>query len=231
MSGFRDIHAHFVYGLDDGAQTERDMQAMLDVAHKDGIAILYATPHVVPGVQPFDEALFDERLELARAYCEQQGYQMMLRKGAEILYTPALRQVLPERRMITLDDTNTILMEFTPQIDLAEVENALDMLEQHGYVAILAHVERYRCFYHGRNAYRLKKAHDVQYQVNCSTVIDGKGFLRDRTINRWLRGGLIDYVATDTHDCHRRPSRMTRAYEVLEQSVGQTYAKRVTGCE
>ena len=29
---FTDYHAHFVYGVDDGAQTREEMYAMLDVA-------------------------------------------------------------------------------------------------------------------------------------------------------------------------------------------------------
>ena len=32
MSGFTDYHAHFVYGVDDGAQTRDEMYAMLDAA-------------------------------------------------------------------------------------------------------------------------------------------------------------------------------------------------------
>lgn len=32
MSGFMYYHAHFVYGVDDGAQTREEMYAMLDAA-------------------------------------------------------------------------------------------------------------------------------------------------------------------------------------------------------
>ena len=32
MSGFTDYHAHFVYGVDDGAQTREEMYTMLDAA-------------------------------------------------------------------------------------------------------------------------------------------------------------------------------------------------------
>ena len=32
MSGFTDYHAHFVYGVDDGARTREEMFAMLDAA-------------------------------------------------------------------------------------------------------------------------------------------------------------------------------------------------------
>lgn len=32
MNGLTDYHAHFVYGVDDGAQTREEMYAMLDAA-------------------------------------------------------------------------------------------------------------------------------------------------------------------------------------------------------
>ena len=34
---------------DDGAQNRAEMEAMLDAAHTDGIAFLFATPYVTPG--------------------------------------------------------------------------------------------------------------------------------------------------------------------------------------
>ena len=83
MKGYTDIHAHFVYGMDDGAQTREEMCAMLDAAEADGIGLLYATPHVVPGVRPFDWETYERRLREARAYCGARGYGMELRAGAE----------------------------------------------------------------------------------------------------------------------------------------------------
>ena len=43
MSGFTDYHAHFVYGVDDGARTREEMFAMLDAAAADGVTRLFAT--------------------------------------------------------------------------------------------------------------------------------------------------------------------------------------------
>ena len=48
MSGFTDYHAHFVYGVDDGAQTREEMYAMLDAAAADGVRHLFATSHSTP---------------------------------------------------------------------------------------------------------------------------------------------------------------------------------------
>lgn len=58
----QDIHSHFVYGVDDGAPDRAHMQQLLDAAYHQGIGLLMATPHVVPGVEPFDGALFQAHL-------------------------------------------------------------------------------------------------------------------------------------------------------------------------
>ena len=69
MSGFTDYHAHFVYGVDDGAQTREEMYAMLDATAADGVRHLFATSHSTPGMERFPQEVYDRHLALARAYC------------------------------------------------------------------------------------------------------------------------------------------------------------------
>ena len=50
MSGFTDYHAHFVYGVDDGAQTREEMYAMLErCIHELGLTIMMVS-HDLPRV-------------------------------------------------------------------------------------------------------------------------------------------------------------------------------------
>lgn len=89
MSGFTDYHAHFVYGVDDGAQTREEMYAMLDAAAADGVRHLFATSHSTPGMEHFPQEVYDRHLAFARDYCAQKGYDLKLEHGSELLYTPA----------------------------------------------------------------------------------------------------------------------------------------------
>lgn len=231
MTGFTDIHSHVIYGVDDGAQTRAEMEALLDAAHEEGIATLFATSHVTPGIAPFDQALYEQHLTQARQYCRERGYALTVQSGAEIMYTPAIGRYAAERLLPTLATTDHILMEFVPDIAYSELEDAVDLAERAGYAVILAHIERYDCLYRRQNVRRLKEKHDVCYQVNCATVIDGCGFLRDRQIRGWLRDEMIDFVASDAHNCARRPIRMREAYGILRQQYGRDYADRLTGLE
>ena len=228
MTGFRDIHAHFVYGVDDGAQTRDDMYAMIDAAFRDGVTDLCATPHVTPGLKPFDGLSFSRHFDLAQEYCRQQGYPMALHAGAEILYTPAMTRYAEDGVLPTLGNTSFALMEFVPDVSLDEAERAIDLMEHAGYRLILAHIERYRCMFRG-NAYRIKQNHGVLYQVNCSTVIEQRHFLKAKEIRGWLEDELIDYVATDQHNCTYRRSRMREAYRALKEEYGVRYANRLVG--
>ena len=72
-----DYHAHFVYGVDDGARTREEMFAMLDAAAADGVTRLFATSHSTPGMEPFPLDVYQRHLDFARAYCAEKGYDLM----------------------------------------------------------------------------------------------------------------------------------------------------------
>ena len=97
MSGFTDYHAHFVYGVDDGARTREEMFAMLDAAAADGVTRLFATSHSTPGMEPFPRDVYQRHLDFARAYCAEKGYDLMLESGspdvAAAEVETALRQI------------------------------------------------------------------------------------------------------------------------------------------
>lgn len=99
MNGFTDYHAHFVYGVDDGAQTREEMYAMLDAAAADGVRHLFATSHSTPGMERFPQEVYDRHLALARAYCTQKGYDLKLEHGSELLYTPAAGYAAVQRQL------------------------------------------------------------------------------------------------------------------------------------
>ena len=229
MAGFSDIHNHFIYGVDDGAKTREDMLRMLDAAAEQGITELAATPHVTPGVYSFDEAIFERHFEEAQAYCRTKAYPITLIRGAEILYTPTIEQDAIAHKLPTYEQTNVVLLEFANEIPYEAIERGVTLLDGCGYEVILAHVERYTAL-NGHCIYTLKKAFPkLRYQMNCNTVLHPGGWLRGSRIHRWLRQGLIDYVASDAHNAASRPFRMERAHEELCLLLGTNRAEELTG--
>lgn len=219
--GFVDIHSHFVYGLDDGARTITEMETMLDAAHADGVVSLFATPHVTPGMKPFDAEKYESHLNQARRYCRDRGYNMQLFSGAEILYTPMLQQYCMEHRLPTLGDSEFVLMEFVPGVKLQELESALTLMKRNGYIPILAHIERYNCLYRGKTAAKLKERYNVRYQVNANTVLSDQGYFRTRKIRSWFENELVDFIASDAHNVQNRRTKLRKAFSTLKKQYGQ----------
>ena len=219
--GFVDIHSHFVYGLDDGARTITEMETMLDAAHADGVVSLFATPHVTPGMKPFDAEKYESHLNQARRYCRDRGYNMQLFSGAEILYTPMLQQYCMEHRLPTLGDSEFVLMEFVPGVKLQELESALTLMKRNGYIPILAHIERYNCLYRGKTAAKLKERYNVRYQVNANTVLSDQGYFRTRKIRSWFENELVDFIASDAHNVQTRRTKLRKAFSTLKKQYGQ----------
>lgn len=228
MSGFTDYHAHFVYGVDDGAQTREEMFTMLDAAAADGVTHLYATSHSTPGMRPFPQEVYDRHLTFAREYCRKKGYDLTLENGSEILYTPAAAYAAAERTLPVLGDTDWVLLEFVPNVTPKELETALQELTNCGYRVLVAHIERYPCLAKGGLLRTLRERYPIRCQVNSSTVLHS-GFWQKLRLKRWLKEGLVDAISSDAHDCDTRATQMQLAYQELCTLLGTDAADRLTG--
>lgn len=226
---FTDIHHHILYGIDDGPSTPEKMYAMIDRAAAQGIHRIVATPHVTPGVKRFDEKQYHIALDAARNYVREKEYDLRFYEGAEILYTEQTCAFLQEGRTPTMAGTDFVLVEFSPDIEYKKLERALKKLLRAGYRPIVAHVERYRCLaVRPSRAIALKDELDVAFQMNCSSVLDKRGFFERRFVERMLDEEMIDFIATDAHNATSRPVRMKAAWRKLKELYGASYARGLT---
>lgn len=217
MDRFVDLHQHVLWGMDDGPQTCEEMFALLRRDAEQGIGTVAATPHVLPGVRPFDMALYHQRLEEARSYCSAANLPVRVISGAEIRYTPLTLSMLLDHKIPTLGDSEYILLEFWEQIDRNTFENAVSQLFRHGFLPIVAHVERYRLFWRELSFLRaIKEKYAVCYQMNCDFVLK-RSLPASLLIRRLLRNQIVDIFATDAHNLTSRPPRMAEAFQFFSE--------------
>ena len=228
--GLTDIHHHLLYDMDDGAHSAREMHAMLRRAKEEGIARIIATPHVTPGVEPFNQEQYDRALKEARAYSAEKNLGIEIYPGAEILYTDQTCHFLEDGRVPTLAGTEHVLVEFSPDIKYARLHDALAELLHYGYLPIVAHVERYYCLLkHPSRLLELKKELDICYQVNCATIIKRGGLFTKLFMKKILEWDLLDVIATDAHHASSpRAANMREAWRILKSEYGGAYANELT---
>lgn len=229
MKPMTDIHQHLLWGVDDGPQTPQDMYTMLRQAHEQGIRTVVATPHAIPGLEPFDMGLCRERQREAQHFCDVEGLDVKVLLGAEIAWTCQTVLSLRQSRIPTLGDTDYVLLELWRDVSWKVAEDAVRQLTGAGYCPILAHPERYLAFRMspGR-AIRLREETGVLYQINASALLRPGGILVRRFVRQLLKERAVDLVATDAHGCPERPVNLREARSWLVSHTDKEYASQIT---
>ena len=217
MDRFVDLHQHVLWGIDDGPQTPEEMYALLQKDAEQGIGTVAATSHAMPGVRPFDLALYMQRLEEAQTYCAREKLPLRIIAGAEILYTPLTLSMLLDHKIPTIGNSEYILLEFWEKIDRDSFENAIGQLFRHGFIPIIAHIERYRLFWRDLIFLQsIKEKYSVCYQMNCDFALK-RSIPASLLTHRLLHKQIVDIFATDAHNLTSRQPRMAEAFRFFSE--------------
>ena len=222
-----DMHCHIVYGVDDGARSAEDMQAMLLAARDNQIDHIVCTSHITPGEQRFPAEDYVRHLQEGQRFCDENNLGIQLHMGSEILWTDMSPRMVHEGKVPTLDRSWCVLVEFWWDVEYSVMLKAARELGNEGMSVVFAHIERFKPLRNIRNIRELAEDYRVIMQMNCATIIEKQGLLNDRWRNKVLEEGLVDLVATDTHNLSNRPNRLLRCHEVLTERYGEEYANRL----
>lgn len=229
MCGMNDLHAHILWGMDDGAADSQETLDMLKAAASQGVRKLAATVHACPGVRHFDPEAYAARLSQAQALCVEHGLDISLLPGAEIAATFQTASALRNRSVPTLGNSDYALIELWHGIDWQKVYAVTNSVLQAGCIPILSHVERYSCFvWEPRRSLRFRRETGALLQMNASTLLRPQGVMCRRFVKRMLTEGGIDMVASDAHNMRHRPPNLGEARKILRRTVGREYAARLT---
>ena len=220
---FVDMHHHFVYGIDDGAQTFDDMTKMLDLAYRNGAERIVATPHATPGRHAFQMERYLDHFAAAKAWCVEKKYDLKLYRGCEIFYTDDAARLLDEGAIPSIGDSRYVLVEFSPDAPYDRLRQAARMLGSVGYQPIFAHIERYGCLRKPAYVEQMHEDYQIIMQVNASTVING-GFFTRQWLKKVIKMGCVDLISSDAHNLKTRRFCMKECYERLKKECGKSVA-------
>ena len=138
-----DIHSHILPGVDDGASSIKESLHMLSMARRQGITDVFATSHyskAFPNRDP--EKLRRLRDELmSRANRPVQGPEGRVKckrpiriwTGQEIFYSNSVIRLLEEGKLLTLADSNYVLVEFMPSVPYSEMYSGEESVKSRIY--------------------------------------------------------------------------------------------------
>ena len=220
-----DIHTHILPGLDDGAEDYYDSLEMAAMAYENGTTQIVATPHCnIPGV--YGNYFGEEYIETFQKTCgviEREGIPVRLMPGMEVFATIDLPQLLTEGKVMPLNQTRYVLMEFDFGEDPEFADEILRRVAQVGAWPVIAHVERYAFVQEEPQIISRWIARGYVVQVNKGSFLGRFGRRALQTAYRLLNHNLISVVASDAHSPVRRTTCMADAYESLAEEYPVSY--------
>lgn len=226
MAQFADIHCHTLFGVDDGASSEAEMQQMLCMAYESGTRAVCFTPHFDPQ-NKLDQDALEHAFSLATEYCAENFSDMKLFLGNELSYYVGCLESVLDGCCRTMAGGRYVLVDFFACSGWTELQRGVTQIARCGYIPIVAHVERYS-FAAGRvrEIAELREIGAV-IQINAGSLLLGRFSSVGRMARRLLSEELVDIVASDAHDVLGRAPVLSRAYQTVQKKYGTDYADQL----
>lgn len=214
-----DIHSHILYGVDDGAKDLSESIALIRQEVQECVTDIFLTPHYEPGRNNAGVPELKEKADIIRQSCAQEGLNVNLYLGNEILYSTSVVEDIKSGKALTLAGTKYVLLEFTPRCDEKTIIHAVSELQNAGYLPIIAHIERIIKLVEDVSLIDELRSRNVFTQINVSSL-DGGIFSRDAAkVRNLLNDGLVDFLGTDCHSPEFRPAKFGSVQNKLGKRI------------
>lgn len=230
-----DIHTHILPGFDDGPGTLEESLEMAASFVAAGFTAVVATPHVIPGVYDNGREAILEGVAALQKELDAEKIPLKVYPGSECHVRPDLPQDLADGKLVTLGDSGRyLLVELPAQEFPPYAGEVLFRLLLNGVTPVLAHPERSAFFSGSPRSLAELVGKGVLVQVTAGSLAGLFGPQVQRTARRWLREGLVHFVASDAHGNGHRLRAAARAAGLLgadaEALLKAAPAAAVRGC-
>lgn len=216
-----DLHCHILPGIDDGAPCLADSLELARAAVAAGMRTVVATPHVSWHYNN-DAATITRLTDELNGHLRSQGVALEVLAGGEIAMTYAVELDRGELSALSLGDGDWLLVEppFTPVA--SNLDGILLNLQGMGHRILLAHPERCPAFHRDPKMLGSLVGAGVLTSITAGALVGHFGAQVRRFALELAREQMIHNVASDAHDCARRPPGI--AHQLEQAGLGQLSA-------
>jgi protein-tyrosine phosphatase len=217
-----DIHSHVLFGLDDGARTLEESVAMLRMAAEHGTTDLVATPHANLTYR-FEPQRIAERLAKVE---EAAGGVLRLYTGCDFhLSFENIQDAIEYPRKYTIHQKNYLLVEFSELLIFKNTDEIFARLRDAGMIPVITHPERNGLLRQRGEQISRWVEEGARVQLTAQSLTGSFGRRAQDFSRELLDRRLVHVVASDGHDCERRPPVMDQARAWLQKHYGEALAE------
>jgi protein-tyrosine phosphatase len=220
MTGWVDLHCHWLPGVDDGASNLEEAVAMLQGLGALGFERIICTPHMRPGL--FDNTAPGLGAAFARVDAELAGIAgLPLRQlSSEHFFDDTVFQRLISGQALPYPGGAAVLLEFYESSFPLRLDPLLCQLRRQGLTPVIAHPERYRALW--ENPGILDRLLDLGAValLDIAALVGKYGRQPQRCAESLLEQGAYQAACSDAH----RPSdvaQVAQGVALVRQRYGE----------
>lgn len=221
-----DIHAHIIPGLDDGSEDMGTSIIMAQMAEESGVSTIIATPHCNQ-IGRFENYMSDRlmwHVDELRNDIARENIDINIGIGMEVYCTREVPRLLKEKKLITLNNSRYVLVEFGFTTVAARMAELLYRIMDGGYVPIIAHPERYPDLQDQPEIIDDWMNSGIGIQINKGSVFGRFGRSAYECSRFMLENGLVSCIASDAHGIESRTTDMTAIYDFVAAEYSENEA-------
>lgn len=221
-----DIHTHILPSMDDGSKSIEESIQMAKIAAESGVHTLVATPHcnIEGRFDNYYNEVFEERFQAFAKAVQEEQIPLQVMPGMEVFATEEVPELLKEGKLITLNHSRYLLMEFSFREDLSLTQFLINEVTSQGCHPIIAHPERYPYVQrHPEMVYEWLER-GCFLQVNKGSILGSFGSRPRITSLILLEHNLVSFIASDAHSSIHRTTSLSEVSHIISNYFSKEYA-------
>jgi protein-tyrosine phosphatase len=198
MEHYVDLHAHFLPGLDDGAQTVEIGLRMVNSLAALGFNTVHATPHQRAGKFMPDREAIDQTFATLSATALAQHPALQVGLAAENFWDEVFHDRLSRGGLPCYPGGKAFLFEVHPQSMPPRIEQTLFEIRLAGRLPVMAHPERYAAIQDDPSRAEAI-GRSTALLVDLGALDGAHGRPAMKAARRLLEEGLVHAAASDVH--------------------------------
>ncbi len=224
-----DLHTHILPGLDDGSKTLEESLEMAEMAVKQGIIKVVATPHVVEGIYENEKPLILEKTRELQATLKKENIPLEVIPGSEVHISEHILTLLEKNELLTINDAGKYILLELPHFQPIPpyLDNLIFRLSIKGVKTIIPHPERNISVQENPNILIPLIGQGAMIQCTLSSITGHFGEEARQTMETLLKCRMVHLLASDMHNPGSRLSQFQESLQKVESLVGKEIVKNM----
>ena len=223
-----DIHSHIIPKVDDGSKSVEETFRMLEEAEKSGFTDIIATSHYLLN---YYETVSEELVFWTKKLQEilnTKQVNLKIHSGMEIYITDQIKELMHEKKLLTLANSRYILIELPLSTEVKYFEHIVYFLQSIGLIPIIAHPERYKCVQDNPQLVEYYIEKGCLIQSNYGSILGIYGKNAKSIIKILLKKNLVHFLGSDCHRSKNIYTLIPDAVKKIKKIIGEESLYKIT---